>query len=229
MSIDFQTLADFIGIVAFAVAGILAADGKRFDPVGIFVLAFTTAFGGGLFRDIVLGAQRFYWIENEAYVWLTVGLASCAPSIVRRFRHRISYSLFIWCDAVGLGFFSVSGTALSLSFGVPLLASTILGVCTGVMGGMVRDVLLNKVPMVLSDRQPYASSAFLGCWVYIGMMHFDVNQDFALWFSTFLIIGARMFCWYQGLDIIRYGLIKDIAHGRLSSSQQAEKTDDKKD
>ena len=221
MSIDFTTIADFIGILAFAVAGILAAEGKRFDPVGVFVLAFTTAFGGGLFRDIVLGANRFYWIENEAYVWMTVALAAFAPSIIRRFRHRIPYSLFLWCDAVGLGFFSVSGTALSLASGVPLLASTILGVCTGVMGGMIRDVLLNKVPMVLSDRQPYASAGFLGSWIYVGMWHFGLDQTFALWFCTFIIIGVRMLCWYRGLDLIRYGVIRDLVQGRISSQRKS--------
>lgn len=225
MSIDFATIADFIGIVAFAVAGILAATGQRFDPVGIFVLAFTTAFGGGLFRDVVLGAQRFYWIENEAYVWMTVVLAAFAPSIIRRFRSRIPFSLLIWCDAVGLGFFSVSGTALSLASGVPLLASTILGVCTGVMGGMIRDVLLNKVPMVLSDRQPYASAAFIGCWLYIGMLKGGMSQELALWFCTFLIIGVRMLCWYRGLNLIRYGIIHDIFTGHVRDGGNNDKTD----
>lgn len=228
MPIDFTTIADFVGILAFAIAGILAAAGKRFDPVGVFVLAFTTAFGGGLFRDLVLGAQHFYWIENEAYVWMTVALAAFAPSIIRRFRHHIPYSLFIWCDAVGLGFFSVSGTALSLSSGVPLLASTILGVCTGVMGGMIRDVLLNKVPMVLSDRQPYASAGFLGSWIYVGMWHFGIDQQFALWFCTLLIIGVRMLCWYRGLDLIRYGLIRDLVQGKLTSRDKI-KTPDRND
>lgn len=227
MSIDFETLADFIGILAFAIAGILAADGKRFDPVGIFVLAFTTAFGGGLFRDIVLGATRFYWIENEAYVWMTVALAAFAPSIIRRFRSRIPYGLFVWCDAIGLGFFSVCGTALSMSKGVPLLSSTMLGVCTGVMGGMIRDVLLNRVPMVLSDRQPYASAAFLGCWIYIGMERLGVGQEFALWASTFLIIAVRIFCWHKGLNLVRYGIIRDIARGRVrANDNQADKKDD---
>lgn len=222
VSFDFEPVADFIGILAFAVAGILAADGKRFDPVGMFVLAFTTAFGGGLFRDIILGAEHFYWIENEIYVWMTVGLAAFAPSIIARFRHHIPYGGLIWCDAVGLVFFSVSGTAMSLNAGIGLLASTMLGVCTGVMGGILRDVLLNKIPMVLSDRQPYASAAFLGSWIFVALWHFEVDRQFSLWFCTLFIIAVRMFCWYKNWDLVRYGLIRDIAHGKITSDKSTD-------
>lgn len=207
--IDFGVLADFIGITAFAIAGIVAATGMRVDPVGIFVLAFTTAFGGGLLRDLIIDARPFYWVNNEAYVWLTLALAAFAPWLMRRFRKGALEKLLIWCDAVGLGFFSVSGTALCLDYGMPLLASTMLGVCTGVMGGLLRDVMLNRVPMVLSNNQPYASAAFAGCWLYIAMHLAGLGDQLALWTSTFLIIAVRMYCWYQDLRLIRYGLLRD--------------------
>ena len=209
MEIDFLTLADFIGILAFAFAGILAADGKKVDPVGVFVMAFTTAFGGGLVRDVIIDNRPFYWIAHEEYVWMTLILAAFAPTVIRHFRRFFPYSSFIWSDAIGLGFFSAGGTALSIEAGMPMLPATMLGVCTGVFGGLVRDVFLNQVPLVLSDRQPYASAAFAGCWLYLILLWFDVDSTMAIWISTAFIVAVRMFCWYKRLNIINYGDSQD--------------------
>ena len=209
MEIDFLTLADFIGILAFAFAGILAADGKKVDPVGGFVMAFTTAFGGGPLRDVIIDNRPFYWIAHEEYVWMTLILAAFAPTVIRHFRRFFPYSAFIWSDAIGLGFFSAGGTALSIEAGMPMLPATMLGVCTGVFGGLVRDVFLNQVPLVLSDRQPYASAAFAGCWLYLILLWFDVDSTMAIWISTAFIVAVRMFCWYKRLNIINYGDSQD--------------------
>lgn len=197
----FSDLADLIGIVAFAIAGILAADGKRMDPVGVFVLAFTTAFGGGFLRDIVIDNRPFWWVAHENYVWLTLALTICAPALVKRFRTRISYAAFIWADAIGLGFFSASGTALSISAGIPALPATLLGVATGAAGGMIRDLFLDRVPLILSDRKPYASAAFAGCWLYFGLLVLDADGTAAVWIASFFICLLRMFCWYRDIEI----------------------------
>ena len=202
-----------IGIFAFALAGIMSANRKKVDPVGVFILAFTTAFGGGIFRDTIINNHPYYWIENESYVWMTILLAAFAPTIISKFEKWFAPSLFIWLDAVGLSFFSVSGTALSLEAGIPPLSATILGVCTGAMGGLIRDVLLNRLPLLLSARQPYALAAFIGCWLFVGLNHFwpiadTTPHEAALWISTAVIIGIRMFCWYKKLHIIDYGVFK---------------------
>jgi len=196
---------DFVGIVAFALAGILAAEGKKVDPVGVFVMAFTTAFGGGILRDLIIDNRPMYWIANEEYIWVTLLMALFAPSIIHRFKAKSLHTLFIWSDAVGLGFFSAGGTSLALSAGVPPLPSAMLGVCTGVFGGMLRDVFLNQIPMVLSDEQPYASSAFAGAWLYILMNTLDVPEFWALLGATAFIVAVRMTCWYNGWNIITYG------------------------
>ena len=197
----FSDLADLTGILAFALAGILAADGKRLDPVGIFVLAFTTAFGGGILRDVIIDNRPFWWVAHEEYVWLTLFLTMFAPSLIRHFRGKISYSAYIWADAVGLGFFSACGTALSIASGLPLLSSALLGVSTGAAGGMIRDVFLNRLPLLLADRKPYASVAFAGCWLYIGMIVIDIDSTLAIWISAFFICFMRMICWYLNWEI----------------------------
>ncbi len=197
---------DFVGIVAFALAGILAAEDKDVDPVGVFIMAFTTAFGGGIVRDLIIDNRPMYWIAHHEYVWVTLAMTVFAPFIIRRFREKALRQVFVWSDAIGLGFFAAGGTSLSLTAGLPYLPAVLLGVCTGVVGGMLRDVFLNRLPMVMSDRQPYASAAFVGAWLYILLRYFEVTEFIALFASTFFIVGVRMFCWYKNLEIIHYGI-----------------------
>ncbi len=205
MQSSLLVFTDFVGIVAFALAGILAAGDKDVDPVGVFVMAFTTAFGGGILRDIIIDNRPMYWIAHQEYVWVTLVMTLFAPFFVHRFREKFLRELFVWSDAVGLGFFAAGGTSLSISAGLPYLPAVLLGVCTGVFGGLLRDVFLNRIPMVLSDRQPYALSAFIGSWLYILMKMLDLSEFVSLFAATFFIVGFRMVCWYKKLEIVRYG------------------------
>lgn len=204
MQSSLLVFTDFIGIVAFALAGILAAQGKKVDPVGVFVIAFVTAFGGGMVRDLIINNRPMYWIAHQEYVWITLFMAAVAPTLIRRFRDKTLHTLFVWCDAVGLGFFAAGGTSVSLSAGLPFLPAVLMGVCTGVFGGLLRDVFLTRLPMVMSDRQPYASAAFIGSWSYIGMHLLGISEFVALIVSTFLIVGIRVLCWYKKWEIVRY-------------------------
>lgn len=79
-----------------------------------------------------------------------------------------------------------------------------MGVCTGVFGGLLRDVFLNRLPMVMSDQLPYASAAFVGAWLYIGLHVAGVSEFVALMTATFFIVGVRMLCWFKGWRIVRY-------------------------
>lgn len=202
--IDFVAAADFLGIVAFAFAGILAAQDKNVDPVGVFVLAFTTAFGGGLLRDVIIDNRPFYWIAHPNFIWMTLGLSLFAPRIIRHMQQSLTRAVFIWSDAIGLGFFSASGTMLSLDAGIPFLPAALLGVCTGVAGGLMRDVFLNRLPLVLSDREPYATSAFLGCWLLIGLDYLMLDRAVSIWVATGFIVSVRMLCWYFHWKPISY-------------------------
>ena len=209
MQTGLLVFTDFIGIVAFALAGILAAEGKKVDPVGVFVMAFTTAFGGGIVRDLIIDNRPMYWIAHEEYVWVTLVMAAVAPFFIRHFRDKTLRTLFVWSDAVGLGFFAAGGTSLSLTAGLPPLASVLMGVCTGVFGGLLRDVFLNRLPMVMSDKQPYASAAFAGCWVYVLTNRYGVSDFAAVFGATFLIVALRMICWYRKWEVINYDMLRN--------------------
>lgn len=209
MQTHLLAITDFVGIAAFSLAGILAAQGKRLDPVGVFVVAFVTAFGGGIVRDIIIDNRPMYWTEHPEYAWMTLAMAAFAPIIASRFRTKTLHTLFVWSDAVGLGFFSAGGTSLSLAAGLPYLPAVLMGVCTGVFGGLLRDVFLNRVPVVMSDQQPYASAAFIGSWACVGLDCLGASETVSVLTSTFLIVAIRMVCWYKNWHIVHYPKPKD--------------------
>lgn len=193
---------DFIGIVAFALSGVFAGMRRRSDPVGVFILAFTTAFGGGLLRDIIIDRRPFYWTEHELYIYAIFLIVALAPIVARYFlTSRSAYNWFIFADAIGLGVFCVSGTSLALAAGFPMLSSVILGCITGVFGGLMRDVFLNKMPGVVSDRQPYASVGFVGGWLFIGLLELGFSTDTSVWMASIFIVGFRMVCVWKNWQI----------------------------
>lgn len=188
-------LLEFIAVLAFALSGFMEAEQKKVDPVGVFVVAFLTAFGGGTLRDLLLDRRPFYWVQHEGYVLIILVLTIFAPVVLRLMHRHLPFWLFILADAVGLGIFSVAGTALAREAGLPLLSSTMIGVVTGVFGGVLRDVILNEVPMVLKDAKPYATAAFAGCWLYLGVTALGVDAITALWTASLATVVLRMLAW----------------------------------
>lgn len=158
---------ELIGVLAFAFSGFAEAHGKKMDAVGVFTVAFVTAFGGGTLRDLLLDRRPFYWVEHDEYVLLILALTLIAPPVLRLVQRVIPSPAFVIADAIGLGFFSIAGTSLAVASDVPWIVAAMMGVITGVAGGILRDVIVNEVPMVLRDGQPYALAAFVGCCFYL--------------------------------------------------------------
>jgi len=153
------TLLDLAGTFAFAVSGAVAARQRGLDWFGIAVLAFTVACGGGVMRDLCLGAVPPAGLADWRYLaiaMLAAVLALASRRLVERLRHPV-----VLFDSLGLGLFAVTGTQKALAFGVPIQGAVLLGVATAVGGGVVRDVLLNRVPVILR-REIYASAALVG-------------------------------------------------------------------
>lgn len=184
---------DAIGILGFALAGILAAQGRGVDPVGVFILAFTSAFGGLTIRDLLLDLRPFYWASHDAFTWVILLFTIFAPHIARRFSRSTAHEVFLWADAVGLGVFCASGTLLAWEKGMPPLSCTLVGTATGILGGVMRDVLLNRLPAALSDKKPYGLAGFIGCWLSIILLSDGVRPASALYVTAFTIVLLRMF------------------------------------
>ncbi|MEX5744279.1 trimeric intracellular cation channel family protein [Massilia sp. X63] len=193
-----MTLIKFIEIMAILVgafSGFIEARRKRMDLVGVFTVAFITAFGGGTLRDILLDRRPLFWVIHQEYAILIFVLALVASPLIRTLRQIVSERLIVIADAVGLGLFSVAGVSAALAADMPIFIASMMGVITGIFGGVLRDIVCNEVPMVFRDGKPYAICAFLGNWLFLMMRHYGVEADFALWSSALFISGLRLLTW----------------------------------
>lgn len=153
------TVLEMVGLVAFAASGALAAVRARLDIFGVAVLGLTTAVGGGIVRDVLLGVHPPTTLRTWPY--LTAGLVTALLVFyfhpqVARLRRAV-----LVADAVGLGVFATSGTAVALNLGAPVYTACLIGMTTGIGGGAIRDLLLREIPLVLR-KEIYALAALLG-------------------------------------------------------------------
>jgi uncharacterized membrane protein YeiH len=193
-----MSLIKFIEIVAILVgafSGFIEARRKRMDLVGVFTVAFITAFGGGTLRDILLDKRPLFWVIHQEYAILIFVLALVASPAIRTLRQIVSERLIVIADAVGLGLFSVAGVSSALDAHMPLFIASMMGVITGIFGGVLRDIVCNEVPMVFRDGKPYAICAFIGNWIFLGLGSLQVPSDFALWSSALFITASRLVAW----------------------------------
>jgi uncharacterized membrane protein YeiH len=188
-------LVEVVAVLAGAFSGFAEAQRKDMDIVGVYVVAFLTAFGGGTLRDVLLDRRPFFWVEHQQYLIIILAMTLVATPLLRLAQRIIPNGAFVAADAVGLAFFSISGVALALEAGMSSLVASIMGVVTGVFGGVLRDVVLNEVPMVLRDGRPYAIAAFIGCWLYILMVQAGASEGLALWTAAALTTGFRLLAW----------------------------------
>ena len=158
----FLFLAEMVGTIACAISGIRLAAGKNFDWFGAYVIGLVTAIGGGTLRDLLLDIPVF-WMQSWWY--LAVTALSLATVIVFRnilvSRDRI---LFIF-DSIGLAMFCVIGIQKTLAVGYPMWVAASMGVITGAFGGVLRDILINEVPLIFR-KDIYATACLLGAVVY---------------------------------------------------------------
>lgn len=158
-----QEILDLVGIFVFAVSGALLAVRKDFDVIGMAVLAEMTGLGGGVLRDLVIGAVPPAAFTDLGYPLVPLGATVIVffwhPQFDRRGAIRGAVLVF---DAAGLGLFCVTGAIKALAYGLGPVQSVGLGLCTAVGGGILRDVLANDVPSVLYDKELYAIPALLG-------------------------------------------------------------------
>ncbi len=181
-----------IGVLAFTISGILVAAHKRLDLVGVVVVAFLTALGGGTLRDVLLDRRPFFWVANEEWVWAVVVLSVLGPLVIRARHLEPTTRAMQWPDAVGLGLFAASGTHIALLEGASPLVATLMGVVSATFGGVIRDILVNEVPWVVSSYQLYAVIAFMGGWLVWGLRVLGAPDVVAVLAGAAAIVILRM-------------------------------------
>ncbi|MGE5385586.1 MAG: trimeric intracellular cation channel family protein [Betaproteobacteria bacterium] len=183
------TTLDLAGTFAFAISGAVAARQRAFDLFGIAAIAYAVACGGGIVRDVCIGAIPPAGLSNWHY--LAVALVATIMTIgaypmVQRLEHPV-----VLFDAIGLGLFAATGSDKTLVFGHNPETAILLGMTTAVGGGVLRDVLLNRVPIIF-EREIYASAALVGATIVVVGRHFAGNADWVLWLAVVVCVGLRL-------------------------------------
>lgn len=201
-----ESLLYGIGIagVAFnAAAGVLDAGRKPFDLFGMVVVALAASLGGGSLRDVLLD-RTVFWIADQSYLIASIAAGLATFALVRFV--RLPSRLFLLPDAIGLALFTVSGTQAALAMGAPWLVASLMGVITGVFGGIVRDVLCNEVPLVFTGEL-YATASWSGALLLIGLIEAGVSAGWAALAAGALVLvirlGAIRFKWRLPVFVAR--------------------------
>lgn len=180
MQIQFLHLIDVLGVFAFAVSGAFFAMEKKLDPFGVLVVSFVTSIGGGTLRDILIGKLPVTWLSNE---WVAIVIFVSAistmlfSSVLRKFN-----STFFLFDALGLGLYTIYGIEMGMEKGFSAGVCIALGTITASFGGVIRDVLLNQVPLIFR-KEIYAMASVTGGLLFFLLHWLKIDGD-----------ASRIFC-----------------------------------
>jgi uncharacterized membrane protein YeiH len=159
----------YIAIGAEAMTAALAAGRRNMDWFGVCLLACVTALGGGTTRDIFLGHYPLYWVENP-YILVLVCGAALMTIVIARMMHRLRWT-FLLLDALGLVVFTIIGCGVAMEMDVSPIIVLVSGMVTGIVGGILRDVLCNDVPLVFRSELYATVSIVTGVVYYFGLMY----------------------------------------------------------
>ncbi len=163
----------YIAVMASAVSGALEARKHEMDIVGATTIAFVNAFGGGTIRDLLLGRTPVFWVLDP---WLTIVTFLIGALSFYRL-DNISNRLLVVADAIGLGLFSILGATYTLQLELSPVVAILMGVVTGIFGGVLRDLLCNRIPNVFrQSTELYATCSFIGTCVFILLISLNINS-----------------------------------------------------
>lgn len=200
-------LVDLAGTFAFAISGATAARRCQLDLFGILAIAFITACGGGIARDLCIGAIPPAGLADWRYL-LTSVIAALLTIVAYPWVERLTYPVRLF-DAMGLGLFAVYGAHKALLFGANTEVAILLGVITAVGGGMARDVLLARVSVVL-QKEIYASAALLGAALAVIGEHFQWPAVWSTWLPILACFGLRFLSLRYHWNLPRFGRDKGV-------------------
>jgi uncharacterized membrane protein YeiH len=193
-----------LGVVAFALSGIIEAARKKFDLVGVVMVGAIAAFGGGTLRDVLLDRRPFFWVEQEFWVWVLIIAGVTLPFFSKARHIALSEKAMLVPDAFGLGIFAAGGTHLALAAGQTPLVSVLMGVITAVAGGILRDVLVNEVPRAFHDFQPYGVIAFAGGWLVVLLTFLNFPDYLNVLISASVMVLVRLLAVRFGWELKRW-------------------------
>lgn len=195
---------NLVGVAVYGISGALAAGRKNLDLLGVVVIAIVTAVGGGTVRDLLLNRYPNFWIREPTY--LVVIIASALLTLVYvRFRRPPNQSLQV-ADALGLALFTISGAQIAENAHLGGLIVVLMGVITGVVGGVVRDVLTAEVPMILRPGRLYATAAIAGATTYLLLEWAGLRRPPAALIGMTVVAALRLAAIFWGLQLPVFAL-----------------------
>ncbi|WP_293301344.1 trimeric intracellular cation channel family protein [Pedobacter sp. UBA4863] len=202
MNFNTTEIIEVLGTISFAISGTFAAVQKRLDPFGILIIAFVTSIGGGTVRDLLLGDTPVAWMRDVNYCLLIL-----VTSIVTLFfKHQIKkfkVTLFLF-DSLGLGLFTLVGVQKGIVFGLEPGICVALGTITGCFGGVIRDTLLNTIPLIFR-KEIYATACIAGGALYFGLLALNLKADIAQIIVITFIVTLRIVVVRYKLALPRFG------------------------
>jgi len=189
---------DLIGTGVFAITGALAAGKKRMDIFGVVVLGCVTALGGGTLRDVILGSYPIFWISDELY--LAVAVLAALGTLMMAKIWRMHEKLLIYADAVGLAVFTVIGFQKGFHVTHSYSIAIVMGVTTGVVGGIIRDILSGEIPLILR-QEIYASASLCGAVLFAVMSLFSLANSLTVPVSILTVLAIRLAAIHWNLSL----------------------------
>lgn len=182
---------NLIGIFFFTISGSLAARDKKHyhDYFGVFFTGFLTAIGGGTLRDMMLGAYPISWLSDRN-ILISIIVAFLATLLFKNAIIRLRRTLFLF-DTVGVGIYTILGVEKSLEYHVNPFAAVILGLISAVFGGVIRDTLINEIPLIFA-KEIYATACIAGAVLYTSMLYLQIEPDIAAPVCMSVIIIFRI-------------------------------------
>jgi uncharacterized membrane protein YeiH len=197
-------LLEGTAVIVAALSAMITAAKKEMDFVGVYVLALVTSLGGGTIRDLLLDRRPFFWVERWEY--LVIVLALCVPFVYSRWLYNWATTLVARAqiiDALGLGFFTISGTELAAKAGMPAIICALLGVVTGTGGGVIRDLIINELPALFQHGRLHATAAVAGAAGYLALRSLGVDEVVCVSVSVALIVVLRLSALWGGAALPR--------------------------
>jgi len=201
MNLSFLHIIDILGTFSFAVSGAFLAMEKKLDPFGVLVLSFVTAIGGGTLRDIMIGDLPVSWLRNEIAT-IVIFSSALATMLFSSFLKHLTTTLFLF-DALGLGLFTIYGIEKGIELNFSMGVCIALGTITACFGGVIRDVLLNNVPLIFR-KEIYALACIAGGLIYFLLTEIKLDADLAKIFCILLIFVVRIVAVYYKLSLPRF-------------------------
>jgi len=189
MNLSFLQLIDILGTFAFAISGAFSAMEKKLDPFGVLVLAFVTAIGGGTLRDMLIGDLPVSWLRNETAT-IVIFTSSVGAMFFAGFFKKFPITLFVF-DALGLGLFTIYGIEKGIQLHFSAGICIALGTITACFGGVMRDVLINNVPL-LFRKEIYALACVTGGLIYYAFKGLNFDPDISTILCILIIVAIRI-------------------------------------